>query len=172
MDVAGLLIDAFERIQQGVHRSVEGLEPMELTHRVDRDANTIAWLVWHLTRVEDDHLSEVADRPQVWTEDRWADRFGLPFPADATGYGHGSGDVAAVEVTADLLLGYHDAVHAMTTRYLSGLSETDLDRIVDERWDPPVTLGVRLISVVNDATQHVGQAGFVRGIVERVRSTA
>ena len=167
MNVAELLRDLFERVETNVHGAVEGLDVDALAHRVDGTANSIAWLVWHLTRVQDDHVAEVAGREQTWTADGWAQRFGLPFDAAATGYGHGDDEVAAVRVDADLLLGYHDAVHARTLEYVDGLTETDLDRVVDRRWDPPVTLGVRLISVADDDIQHSGQAALVRGIVDR-----
>ena len=50
---------------------------------------------------------------------------------------------------------------------MSGLTDADLPRVVDERWDPPVTLGVRLVSVISDCLQHAGQAAFVRGILLR-----
>jgi uncharacterized damage-inducible protein DinB len=165
--VAEMLRDLFERVETNVHGAVEGLDADALAHRVDGTANSIAWLVWHLTRVQDDHVAEVAGREQTWTADGWVQRFGLPFDAAATGYGHGDDEVAAVRVDADLLLGYHDAVHARTLEYVDGLTETDLDRVVDRRWDPPVTLGVRLISVADDDIQHSGQAALVRGIVER-----
>lgn len=164
---AELLVDAFGRIRETVHGVVDGLTPTQLTYRVDDDANSIAWLVWHLTRVQDDHVSDVAETDQAWTAEGWADRFGLPFDAAATGYGHTSDDVAAVKVSAELLSGYHDAVHARTRSFVEGLSDADLDRIVDESWTPAVSLGVRLVSVINDDCQHVGQAAFARGIVER-----
>lgn len=161
-----LLADAFGRIRADVHGAVEGLDPDQLAHRLDADANSIAWLVWHLTRVQDDHIAAAADTPQVYP-DGWAARFGLPFPEHATGYGHSSADVAAVRASAEALLGYQDAVHERIRGYVNGLLETDLARIVDEAWNPPVTLAVRLVSVVDDAMQHAGQAAFVRGIVER-----
>jgi hypothetical protein len=105
---------------------------------------------------------------QVYTAQGWAQRFGLPFDPKAHGYGHSSADVAAVRVGDPALLsGYYDAVHDQTQRYVRGLTAPDLDRVVDEAWDPPVTLGVRLVSVVNDTTQHVGQAAFLRGVLER-----
>ena len=85
----------------------------------------------------------------------------------ATGYGQNSDEVAAVTASPNLLLGYHDAVHDETVRFLGGLEAGDLDRIVDERWDPPVTLAVRLVSVVADDLEHAGQAAFVRGLAER-----
>jgi uncharacterized damage-inducible protein DinB len=167
MTSADLLADAFDRIREEVHAAVDGLTEEQLAFRVDGDANSIAWLVWHLTRVQDDHVSEVAGVEQVWTAGGWAQRFGLPFGRLATGYEHGSADVAAVRAGAELLTGYHDAVFEHTERYVRTLSDTDLPRVVDESWDPPVTLGVRLVSVISDDLQHVGQAAFIRGILLR-----
>ena len=167
MNTAELLSDVFGRVAIDVHGAVDGLDVDALTHRVDGNANSISWLVWHLTRVQDDHVADVAGTEQVWTADGWAARFGLPIPDEDIGYGHGSDDVAAVRAGADLLLGYFDAVHARTLQFVQQLAAADLDRVVDPRWDPPVTLGVRLISVADDDLQHAGQAAFVRGVVER-----
>lgn len=168
MSSADLLVDAFGRIREVVHQAVSGLGPGDLAFRVDGRANSIAWLVWHLTRIQDDHVAAVAGTEQAWTQDGWADRFGLPFRPSATGYGHGPDDVAAVQVSsADLLTGYHDAVHDRTIAYVQRLTDDDLARVVDEAWDPPVTLGVRLVSVVSDDLQHGGQAAYVRGLLHR-----
>ena len=163
-----LLVDAFGRVREVVHDVVRGLTPEQLAFRVDEDANSIAWLVWHLTRIQDDHIADVAQAEQVWTSAGLMERFGLPFDARATGYGHSSDDVAAVRVdSADLLISYYDAVHDETIRFVERLTDSDLDRIVDEAWDPPVTLGVRLVSVIEDDLQHGGQAAFVRGVILR-----
>lgn len=164
-----LLVDAFDRVRESVHEVAEGLDREMLTARLDPDANTIAWLVWHLTRVMDDHVAGVAGTDQAWLADGWVERFGLPFEPHEHGYGHTSEAVAAVDVEAQLLVGYHDAAHGRVVAYLGGLADGALSRIVDRNWDPPVTLSVRLVSVVNDATQHVGQAAFVRGVLERTR---
>jgi len=160
-----VLRDLFDRVATNVHGAVEGLDEAALTHRVGGSANSIAWLVWHLTRVQDDHVADAAGSEQVWTAQDWVTRFGLPFPPEATGYGQGSDEVAAVRPGADLLLGYYDAVHERTLQYLDDIGEADLDRIVDRRWDPPVTLGVRLVSIADDDIQHAGQATFIRGVV-------
>jgi uncharacterized damage-inducible protein DinB len=168
MTSSELLVDAFGRIRATVHEAVRGLTPEQLAVRLDADANSIAWLVWHLTRIQDDHIAAAADVDQVWTSAGWVERFALPFDPRATGYAHSSADVAAVTVASgDLLVGYYDAVHEQTIRFVERLTDPDLDRIVDESWDPPVTLGVRLVSVINDNDQHAGQAAFVRGIVLR-----
>ncbi|MFD0203795.1 MULTISPECIES: mycothiol transferase [Saccharothrix] len=162
-----VLLDGFGRVRESVERMLDGLTPDQLTHRVGGTANPIAWLVWHLTRVQDDHVADVAGTEQVWTADDWAERFDLPLSTDDTGYGHDSDQVAAVTAPSDLLLGYHRAVHERTETYVRALSAEDLTRVVDESWDPPVTLAVRLLSVIEDDLQHVGQAAFVRGVLSR-----
>ena len=160
-----LLTDAFERIAQGGAQVVDGLDEAVLTSRPGDGANTIAWLVWHLTRVQDDHVAEVAGLEQVWTAQGYAGRFGLPFDDAATGYGFSAEDVAAVRGSAADLAAYLRATHEQTVGFLAGLSDADLDRIVDERWDPPVTLGARLVSVLGDDWQHLGQAAYARGLL-------
>jgi uncharacterized damage-inducible protein DinB len=168
MTSAELLADAFGRVRDTVHAAVADLSAEQLAYRIDRSANSIAWLVWHLARTQDDHLAGVMQTEQVWLSGGWAERFDLPFPPLAHGYGHSSADVAAVRVESpDLLTGYYDAVHEQTIRYVTGLTDADLPRVVDERWDPPVTLAVRLVSVISDDLQHAGQAAFIRGIVLR-----
>jgi hypothetical protein len=165
---ADLLIDAFGRIREVVDSAVDGLTPDQLSWRADRDANTVAWLVWHLTRIEDDHVADAFGTDQVWTTQGWAERFALPFDTAATGYGHSSAEVAAVRLDRDALSGYQHDVADRAVELLGGVTDDDLDRVVDERWDPPVTLGVRLVSVVSDGLQHAGQAAFVRGLIERL----
>jgi hypothetical protein len=165
MTPAELLTDAFDRIHQTATAAVDGLTDEQLTTRPARDANPMSWLVWHLARVQDDHIADVAGTEQVWTAQGFVDRFGLPFDAAATGYGMSGEEVAHVRVGAELLAAYLDAVHGATTKYVAGLAPEDLDRIVDERWDPPVSLGVRLVSVVSDDLQHAGQAAYVRGLL-------
>jgi hypothetical protein len=168
MTGSDVLSDAFDRISELVHAAVRGLSADQLAYRVDADANSIGWLVWHLTRIQDDHVSAVRGAEQAWIEGGWVERFGLPFDADATGYGHSSDEVGAVRVGSDeLLLAYFDEVHSQTVSYVRQLTAADLGRIVDDRWDPPVTLSARLVSVISDDIQHAGQSAFIRGIVER-----
>ena len=167
MDSTELLTDAFDRIRDAVHPAVQGLTVDQLAARLDGEANSIAWLVWHLTRIQDDHIAGVAGTEQAWTADGWADRFGLPFGVDDTGYGQGPDEVAQVRADGSLLTGYHDAVHVRTTAFLATLDEADLARIVDDSWDPPVSMATRLVSVVADDLQHVGQAAYVRGVISR-----
>ncbi|MFD2465786.1 mycothiol transferase [Amycolatopsis silviterrae] len=166
MNVADLLVDGFGRVREVVHQAVDGLSAEQLAARPGPEANSIGWLVWHLARVQDDHVAGVAGTDQFWTAQDWRAKFDLPFPAGDIGYGHSSDDVAKVRPESpDLLTGYYDAVHEHTVSWVSGLDAAALDRVVDEGWDPPVTLGVRLVSVLSDDLQHAGQAAYVRGLL-------
>jgi hypothetical protein len=167
MNVSELLADALGRVHEQIPGLVAGLSDDDLAWRPDPEANSIAWLVWHLTRIEDDHVAGVAGTEQVWIADGWVDRFGLPFGRHEHGFSMSSADVGKVRVSGDLLAGYHDAVATRTAAYVATLEPDDLDRVVDEAWDPPVTLGVRLVSVVNEVNAHLGQAQYVRGLLER-----
>jgi hypothetical protein len=162
-----LLSQAFGRIREVVHSALEDPSIEMLTYRADPEANTIAWLIWHLTRVQDGHIAGLLGEEQVWTSGGWFDRFDLPFDPEATGYGQGVDDVAAVRADAELLAGYHDAVHTRTIDYLHTLTEADFARIVDTSWNPPVTLLVRLVSILSDDLQHAGQASYIRGLAKR-----
>ncbi|MFI8951593.1 DinB family protein [Streptomyces sp. NPDC053750] len=167
MHAKDILIEAYGRIQEEVHAVVEGLDPDGLNARPADDANSVAWLVWHLTRVQDDHIADAFGLDQVWLTQDWEKRFGLGLPRGDTGYGHSSTQVAKVRVdSADLLSGYYDAVHEQTLGALRSVAAKDLEQVVDDNWDPPVTLGVRLVSVLSDDLQHVGQAAYVRGLVQ------
>jgi DinB superfamily len=167
MDVASLLLELYGRIGPLAEDAVEGLSVEQLTRAPAPGANTIGWLVWHLARVQDHHVAEILDVDQIWVAGDYATRCGLDPDASNTGYGHSAADVAAVRPDGpDVLLEYLDAVGERTQDMLRGLSPDDLDRIVDRRWDPPVTLGIRLVSIADDSLQHVGQAAYVRGLLD------
>jgi hypothetical protein len=173
MTSADLIVDAFGRIRETVSDTIYGLTPAQLAYRVEVDANPIAWLVWHLTRVQDDHVAAAFGVPQVWLAGGWAARFGLHAGSMETGYGHNKLQVATITDAASLsgvLADYHEATYQQSVKLVSGITDADLDRVVDTSWRPPVTLGVRLVSVINDSMQHAGQAAYVRGIVLRTRT--
>ena len=167
MRSADLLADAFGRIRDTVDEVLDGIDSKDLITRLDAEANSIAWLVWHLTRVQDDHVCHVAGTEQAWSSLGWSERFALAIDDADVGYGQSSDQVALVKADAALLRDYHHAVCENTLAFVITLGDSDLDRVVDERWDPPVTLGVRLVSVISDDLQHAGQAAFIRGILER-----
>ncbi|MCP1504336.1 putative damage-inducible protein DinB [Curtobacterium herbarum] len=165
MTPAELLVEAFSRVPETVGRAVDGLSEDQLASRPAAGANTLAWLAWHIARGQDAQIADLADSEQVWTADGWVERFGLPFPAEALGYGMSRDDVGRVRASAELLNGYLGAVHERTVAYLRTLSADDFETVVDEAWDPPVTVGVRLVSILDDCVQHAGQAGYARGVL-------
>jgi len=168
MDISTLLLELYGRIPPLARGAVDGVDLDGLTEAPGPGANTIAWLVWHLARVQDHHVAELLAEDQIWAAGDWARHFGLDPDPTNTGYGHSAADVAAVRpARPEVLLDYLDAVDARTTVMLRWLTSDDLDRVVDRRWDPPVTMGVRLVSIADDGLQHVGQAAYVRGLLGR-----
>jgi len=166
MNASEIVSEGFGRLPDLVGKAVRGLSPEELRQAPADGANTIGWLVWHLTRVQDSYLAELTGGEQIYISGDWAPKFGLePSPSDI-GYGHTAAQVAAVAPESwSVLADYYEAVHTRTMAFIEGLSDDDLDKVVDEDWDPPVTLGARLVSVWNDDMQHVGQAAYVRGLL-------
>lgn len=166
MNEREVLLDMFSRVAENVSEVVEGLSVEELTWAPSPGANPIGWLVWHLARVQDAQVAELIGEPQLWETGPWASRFGLTPDPDNHGYGHSPADVAAVRPeSATAPTEYYDAVAERTNAFIAGLTADDLDRIVDRSWDPPVTMGVRLVSIVDDDAQHIGQAAYVRGLL-------
>jgi DinB superfamily len=166
MNINELLIETFDRLPDLVRSAVVDLTPEQLRWAPAPGANPVGWLVWHLTRVQDHHVSELLGKDQLWVSGPWPARFGLAPDPNNTGYGHGPEQVAAVRPAGPQdLIDYYTAVSDRTRDLLAGLTPEDLDVIVDRRWDPPVTMGVRLVSIADDDVQHVGQAAYVRGLV-------
>ena len=166
MEIAPLLIELYDRIPPLVNEAVEGLDAAQLAWRPGPDANSIGWLAWHIGRVEDSQIADLAGEAQLWVGGDWASRVGLdPDPANH-GYGHTSEQASAVRPDGpSVLVDYLAAAHSVTDRFLGTLGPGDLDRIVDRNWDPPVTLGVRLVSIADDCLQHAGQAAYIRGLL-------
>ncbi len=163
-----ILRDAFTRIIEHVDGLTDDLDDevsfFRPTSVSGQQANSICWLIWHSARITDAQLAQIADIEQVWFSGGWVTRFALDLPPDAHGYGHSAEEVGKVRVPADLLSGYYHAVHKMTLEYVAGITAAELARVVDEEWSPPVTASERLVSIIDDCAQHLGQAKYVRGI--------
>jgi hypothetical protein len=163
-----ILRDSFNRLIEHVDALTEGLSDEVSFFRPvtvsGQQANSIAWLIWHSARIQDAQLADVAGVEQVWFRGGWVDRFALDLPRDAHGYGHTADEVGKVRAPGNLLASYYHAVHRMTLEYVAGVTDEELARIVDENWNPPVTASVRLVSIIDDCAQHLGQAAYIRGI--------
>lgn len=168
MNINDLLVDSFGRIKNLLHLSLDGLTDGQLHHLPTSESNSIAWLAWHTARGQDDEISRaIREIPQLWISDGWHEKFGRPADLDDTGFGHTAEQVAAFRSDTATLLAYYDAVHERTIEYLKTLTESDLDRELDEpQWSPLPKVGVRLVSVMDDNIQHVGQTAYIRGMVE------
>ena len=165
MEISELFEDAFGRIGSVVEAVLDGLEPEKLNWRPGGTGNSIAWLVWHLCRAQDEQLADLAGAESAWASGGYAARFGFDLDPDDTGYGHSFGQVSAVQLdSTELLRQYHEAVLERSLDFVRGLDGAALDKVVDKNWNPPVTAGVRLVSIVDDCVQHGGQAAYVKGL--------
>ena len=148
---------------------LDGLTVDELNQQPGPDCNSIGWLAWHLTRSHDRNMSEIVGKEQLWIRDKWYARFNrAPDPAE-TGVGHSSEDATAFRSPdSKTILEYHHAVLERIKDYVSNtLSETELKR---ESKSPTLgTVGTvrrRLVGVISEGFQHVGQAAYVRGLLK------
>ena len=165
--VTDLLTDVFTRLRDDLAAALDGLDEPALRWRPDPDANPVGWLGWHLARVQDDHLAGLGGREQVWTARGWAERFDLPYAVSEHGFGHSREQVDAWRGSAADIVGYHADVTALTLEVLAGLDDAVYAAVVDDSWDPPVTAGVRMVSVVDEVNQHLGQVAYLRGMLDR-----
>ncbi len=167
MDWKVLLTDGYGRISGILERALKGLTQADLKWQPSTDTNSIGWLTWHLTRVQDDHIAALMGEEQLWTKDGWHAKFNRPPDSKDRGFGDTPEQVAALESDAETLLAYHRAVSERSQLYLLALSDTDLDRELDEpQYQPLPTVGVRLVSILSDNLQHAGQTAYVRGLLQ------
>ena len=168
MDWQELLTDGYGRILQALEKALDGLTQDDLNQQPHTDCNSMGWLTWHVTRVQDHHIADLMGEEQLWLKDGWHLRFNRASDPSDTGFGHSAEDIAAFKLPdVETLLEYHRAVLGRSKRYITTLSTSDLDRELNEPWFQPLpTVGVRLISVMSDNLQHIGQVAYLRGLLK------
>ncbi len=166
MEWHDLLIDGYGRVPEFLENVLDGLTRDDLDWQPGRDCNSIGWLVWHLTRQQDTQMASLMGETPLWTVNKWYDRFNRPPDPDDIGFGHTPEQVSAFKSPeARTLLDYNRAVVERSKQHIRRLSKTDLDRELDEPWFQPLpTVGVRLISILDDSVLHAGQAAYLRGL--------
>ena len=168
MEWQQLIVDGYGRVLEVLEKALDGLAQDDLNQQPNPDCNSMGWLTWHLTRVQDDHIADLMGEKQLWVSGGWHAKFNRPPNPKDIGFGHSSEDVAAFRSPdVKTLLGYHSAVLERSKRYINSLSEVDLDRELNEPWFQPLpTVGVRLISILSDDLQHAGQVAYLRGLLK------
>ena len=166
MDARDVLSEAASRPAAEAKALVDALPAGGLNAHAGGHTNSIAWLLWHAGRQMDAQLAQLNGEPQVWHSQGFESRSNLGELGDTVGYGHTAEQARAIVVEdAALLVEYLGATTAALSEYIAGLSEADLDDVIDTSWTPHVTRGVRLVSMIDDAAQHVGQAAYAAGIL-------
>jgi len=166
MEAKDIVIDALERIRSILHRTLAGLTLDEIQRQPTPDSNSIAWLTWHLTRVQDNGISGLFDQEQAWISQGWHAQFGMAPDPDNEGQGHTPQQVAAFRAPSiQTLLDYHDSVSTRSKSFVAGLTSAGFSRELNEpQYQPRPTVGVRLVSILSDNLQHAGQVAYLRGV--------
>ena len=162
MIATDILIDGFTRVYDSLHRMLPDLSEAELAQEPHP---SMGWLAWRLSRVIDNNASRLAGKEQLWVAAGWGERFGMtPSSYDfGRSAAHSREQVHTFRASAELLLAYHEAVYARMKTYLSALSPEELARQIDiERYQPPPTVAVRLISVLENAMNNQGQISYLK----------
>ncbi|WP_422742741.1 DinB family protein [Micromonospora sp. WMMD754] len=157
------------RTQRELLAVLDGLEPDLLDRAAKAGTNSIGWLLWHLTRSHDRNISELRGSQQVWLSDGWHARFGRGADPSDTGYRHSRAEAAAFQSPApELVVAYHRAVVDMIDHYLDAASLDELSRrVASPTLGDTATVQDRLVGLLADGLQHVGQAALLRGMLER-----
>lgn len=168
MEAKDLVLDALGRVHRVLQRTLNGLTLDELHRQPHPESNTIAWLAWHLTRVQDVAISGLAELEQAWISQAWHAKFDMAADPDQDGFGHTPEQVTGFRVaSARVLLEYHESVLERSKTYVSGLSPEAFDRELNQpQFQPLPTVGMRLVSVISDNLQHAGQAAYLRGLFQ------
>ncbi|MFC1920962.1 DinB family protein [Chloroflexota bacterium] len=168
MNQKELLIAGFERISGTLERTLEALTVEDLNFQSKPDSNSMGWLAWHLTRWQDFQTSSSLKKEQLWIEQGWNKKFSQPADANDTGMGHKEEDLAKYKSPdAATLIAYNKAVLERLKEYVSTLSDSDLDKVVEGTpIKPPPTVGLMVIGLWSDGMQHMGQIGYVRGLLQ------
>lgn len=166
-DGTALVRDLLRRIADEVAAVLDGLDPSLLDARPAGGTNSIGWLLWHLTRSHDRNVSELRGRPQLWLTHGWHARFDrAPDPTD-TGYRHSTAEAAGFRSPRpETLAGYHRAAVAMIEDYLDG-GDDPYRRVHSPTLGDEATVHARLVGVLADGLQHVGQAALLKGLARR-----
>ncbi len=166
MEWQDLLTDSYERVLEFTGHVLEGLTQDDLNWQPRQDCNSIGWLFWHLTRQQDAQIASLMGDEQLWIKDNWFSKFNRAPDPDDNGFGHTSKQVAEFESPdTKTLADYQRAVLDRSKGYFQTLSKTDLDRELDEpMFQPLPTVGVRLVSILEESLLHAGQAAYIHGL--------
>jgi uncharacterized damage-inducible protein DinB len=163
------VLSALERNWEMVDATLAGMDDAILARRPTDQCNSIAWLLWHMTRVVDTFVhTRLQVQPQVWIRDGWYAKFGMDPDPDNRGVGWTATQVAQwVPPAKDVQAGYYEAIKQATRAYLATLSDTDLEvRRVIPPVPEPRTVAAALGQMTWDNVAHGGQIAYLRGLFQ------
>jgi uncharacterized damage-inducible protein DinB len=145
-------------------QKLEGLTEAEVQWQATLDTNTIAWLVWHMAKVEDSWINVwIAGGEEVWVTGKWAERTGIA--GTSGGFGQVMDEVRSMpNVPISELVAYYEAVRKAAFETIDGMTDADMANEID-RGHGPITWSWILGHVMVEESQHLGQVALIRGMI-------
>lgn len=162
IDLPHFIVTLVEGAYRTLLQATDGLTDAQLYAQPSPQTNSIAWLMWHLSRWRDAVSASVSGEPQLWEQDGWATRYGIP--ASRTGLGDTLEQVAAFRVERTLLFGYAEAAHQVTIARIARLTPEQLQQPVLVHTGEHRPAWRALASICSDSAQHSGQIAYLRGL--------
>jgi len=158
---------SLEENRDYIARAIKDLSPDELAWRPKPHSNNIAFLLWHLARVEDLWINRlILGGKSMYETDGWYKKFKTP--AQDSGFGYDQAKLAAWPVpTPELLQSYTAAVREKTLAFLKTTDEKKLDEPKDFILNK-ATVGWALSHLISEIGEHSGQIGYLRGVMRGI----
>ena len=162
VDLNHFIVALCEAPYRWIKRATEDLTEEQLYHQPTPDTNSIAWLIWHLSRWRDKISAAAAGEPEVWISQGWAGKFGME--DGRTGLGDTIEQVARFKVDTNMLTDYAEAAHKAIVERVSGFTTEQFNQEIEYTPGSPRPAWRALISVVEDSAEHTGQINYLRGM--------
>ena len=170
MDYLDMLIDSLNRARERFWRMFKGVTVEQANCFPVADTapqiKSLTWLAWHTARELDLQISALAGQESIWYSQGFKEYFPFEVAETEDGWDHSLEQAQKIKVDhLDDVLDYLNDATDFAILYLKSLNPECLDDIVDDSWTPAVTRGVRLVSIIDDAAMHSGQAIYARRLL-------
>ena len=157
------IIALLEAAYRSIKQATDDLTDEQLYYQPTAETNSIAWLVWHLSRWRDAVSATISGEAQIWVSAGWAQRCGIP--DERTGLGDTPAQVTAFRVERAVLFGYVEAAHQCTVGRVAALTPTQLEQSITSYTGEKRPAWRALAGVCGDSAQHTGQIAYLRGLM-------
>ncbi|MFC1994682.1 DinB family protein [Chloroflexota bacterium] len=164
MDTKELILASLEQSKGYLSKALDGLTQEEAAWSPRAECNSIAFISWHIARVEDFFVNRALQRKdELYESEGWQEKLGTP-PKEV-GYQYTVGQLCAWPVPQlEVLRAYADSVREKTLAFLKHLAPARLSEVPRPDRSPD-SIGVTLGRISTEIALHVGQIAYLRGML-------